>query len=111
MFDIRQMPLCQAAAVGVVNALPRDREDASVGEQKLFDGTFGGCMGAIRGVALELWAIEGRDATLSECEQEDTTKDIGKRTHLIVAGPQQFLGCVKCEGRYRRRRVMGSSGR
>jgi hypothetical protein len=57
MSNVHQVPLCQAAAVGVVDALPRDGEDPLIREEELLDRAVGGCMGAIRGIAFELGAI------------------------------------------------------
>lgn len=80
-----------------MNALPGDRKDALIREQELLHGTFGGRMAAKRGVAFELWAVEGRDATLYVRKHSNTERRIGKRTHMVVTGPQQLLGRVESE--------------
>jgi hypothetical protein len=78
------VPLCQAAAVGVVHALLGDGENALVGEEELFNGAFGSCMSAVRGVARELGAVERSN------------------TALAIACPKQLLCGVKSERRDRR---------
>jgi hypothetical protein len=62
--NVRQVPLGQAAAVGVMNALPGDGDDALIGEEELLYGAIGGCMAAIRGIAFELWTIQRSHASL-----------------------------------------------
>jgi hypothetical protein len=58
------MPLCKPTAVGVVNALLRDREDALLGEEELLDGAFGKRMTAIGRVTFEVRPVEGDDPSL-----------------------------------------------
>ena len=62
--NIRQVPLCESATVGIVDALFRDGENALLGEEKLLDGAIGRRMSAVRGVAFEVRAVKGRDAPL-----------------------------------------------
>jgi hypothetical protein len=47
MSDVRQMPLCQAATMSIVNALSRDGEDALIGKEELLNGAVGGRMAAV----------------------------------------------------------------
>lgn len=68
-------------------------------------------MSAIRGVAFQLWAVEGGDAALNTCQRRHLPKDTGKRTHMVVACPQQFLGRVERERGNVRSRMMGSGRR
>lgn len=67
--DVRQVPLCDAASVSVVNALLRDGQDALLGEEELPDWAFGGGMGTVRSVSLESGAVEGSDAPLYRSER------------------------------------------
>jgi hypothetical protein len=62
--NIRQVPLCYAAPVRVVNTLLRDGQDTLLGEEELFDGSFSSRMSAVGGVAFECSAIEGGNAPL-----------------------------------------------
>jgi hypothetical protein len=80
-----------------VNALPGDRQDALIREQELLDGAFRGRMAAKRGIAFELGSIEGGDATLYVRKHSNSERRIGKRTHMVVTGPQQLLGRVESE--------------
>jgi hypothetical protein len=52
--------------VGIVDALPGDGDDALVGEEELLYGAFGGYVGAVRGVAFKLWAVQRSHASLEE---------------------------------------------
>ena len=58
------MPVSEAATVRVVNALFRDGKNALVGEEKLLNGPIGRSMSTVRGISLEVWAVEGRDPPL-----------------------------------------------
>jgi hypothetical protein len=80
--NIRQVPLCKPAAVGVVNALPRDRKNALVGEQKLLDGAIGGRMSPVGCIALEMVTKEGCDASLDVVRMKVTTAG-GTRTYSL----------------------------
>lgn len=60
--NIREVPLCQTSAGGVMHALLGDGQDSFVGEEQLLHGTNGAiarCMAAIRSIALESGAVEG----------------------------------------------------
>jgi len=61
---VRQVPLCESAAVGIVNALFRDGENALLGEEELLDGAIGRRMSAVRGIAFEVRAVERRDTPM-----------------------------------------------
>jgi hypothetical protein len=108
MFNVRQMPLCQATTVGVVDALSRYGEDALIGEEELLHRTIGGCMGTIGSIALELRAIQGGYASLVKYKLPCMRTRLGERIHLVVARPQELLRGVEGESRDRRRRVVRS---
>lgn len=68
MLNIRQVPLCYASPVRIVDTLLRDREDALLGEEELLDWPFRGSMAAVGGISFECCAIVGGNAALCGCE-------------------------------------------
>jgi len=58
------MPLRDSPAQGVVYALFRNREDALVGEEQLFDSALGRGVSAVRRVTLERGTVKGGDSAL-----------------------------------------------
>ena len=56
--NLRQMPLCKPATEGVMDALLRDGEDTLFREEELLDRAISKRMSTVRGVALEMRAIE-----------------------------------------------------
>lgn len=104
--NIRQMPLCESAAVGVMDALFRDGEDALLGEEKLLDRTVGRRMSAVRSVAFEVRAVEGRDAPLRRCQSHGTWH--GPRVNVLTwLFPVHSSSCVVSKANV----DMGTEGR
>lgn len=62
--NIRQMPMCEAAPVGVVDALLGDREDTLVSEEKLLNRAVGRRVSAVRGISFEVRSVKGCDPSL-----------------------------------------------
>lgn len=58
------MPMCEAAPVGVVDALLGDGEDALVSEEKLLNRAVGRRVSTVRGISFEVRSIKGRDPSL-----------------------------------------------
>jgi hypothetical protein len=58
------MPLCEPTAVGVVNALLRDRKNALLGEEKLLDRSFGKLVPTVGRIFFEMRAVERSHASL-----------------------------------------------
>lgn len=109
--NVREVPLCYAAPVRVVDTLLRNGQDALLGEEELLDRPVGGGMAAVRGVAFERWAVERGNAPLYGCKLVQLGWVWRGRAHEAIAGPQQLLRRVKGKGRYRRGRVVRSRGR
>jgi hypothetical protein len=65
--NIRQMPLCEPAAMGIMDALFRNGKDALLSEEELLDRAIGRRMSTVRRVAFEMRAVKGRDAPLQRC--------------------------------------------
>lgn len=56
--------MCEAAPVGVMDALLGDGEDALVGEEELLNRAVGRRVSAIRGISFKVRSIKGRDPSL-----------------------------------------------
>lgn len=79
-------------------ALSRDRDDTLVAEEELLDATLGPIMAPIRGISLQLWAVERRNASLDRVlvgRIRDPRLGTRVSTHIFIACPKQFLGIVK----------------
>lgn len=104
--NIRQVPLCESAAVGIVDALFRDGENPLLGEEELLDGAIGRRMSAVRGVAFEVRAVEGRDAPLRRCQSHGTWH--GPRVNVLTwLFPVHSNSCVVSKANV----DMGTAGR